>query len=215
MNHKWDHAAAVCRCGNCFLFSLQGDVGEISRRLKMRSGRCAEVSSGHHWNAAHHNTRTNVTDRFPARRVITVMRLSPWRCPRVTDDSQDRWRMPPAVEITAGKSRDFHRRSNFTRTHHTRETFLLPDRKRPSGSLQELITLFCGDRPETKCRLRESSLWDMLYKKLFLSWQQQKHCVWSRWFLCVNTKQRSKPSETKRDFTDWNTMNDQQVIMLQ
>lgn len=107
INHRssWAAAAVVCRCGNRFLCPLCSLQVARGRNLS-HSPAAAGVKSfaGVSWNAAHRGVTRNITERFPAGRVITVMRLSPWRRPGVTGDSQDRWRMPSAMEITAGKT---------------------------------------------------------------------------------------------------------------
>lgn len=116
INHRssWAAAAVVCRCGNRFLCPLCSLQVARGRNLS-HSPAAAGVKSfaGVSWNAAHRGVTRNITERFPAGRVITVMRLSPWRRPGVTGDSQDRWRMPSAMEITAGKTAVTFRRSDL------------------------------------------------------------------------------------------------------
>lgn len=115
INHRslWAMAAVVCDCSNRFLCLFFGPQvlhmwgRKISRPAAQELKVCRNVPSGHHWNTAHHTITRNITEIFSAGGVIIVMRLSLWRHPRVTGDSQDRWCMPPAMEITVGNSHDF------------------------------------------------------------------------------------------------------------
>lgn len=150
-------AAVVRRCGNRFPFIFQVDADEKSSQPEDEEPRFVEASPplGHHRNAAHHNTRTERNGYVSGPcGVIAVMRLSPWRCPRVTDDSRDRWRTPPAMEITAGSRSDFQEVSPLASPSNA-------DRKEVSVDWQEvllklfLLEYFCRDwrKQNLNCRV--------------------------------------------------------------